>query len=570
MREIKKPLPIGIEKFEEIITEEYYYVDKTLLIKDLLDLKGKVNLFTRPRRFGKTLNLSMLKYFFEDTGEQEKNAAHQKLFEGLKIMEEGEKYTKKQCGYPVISLTLKSAKQGSYKSAYACLKEAIAWEYYCHNYILESLSPKMKEKFIRIRDEEAGEEEMETSLAFLSKCLYVYHHKNAVILIDEYDVPLENSYFRGFYQEMVDFLRSLFESALKTNDYLEFAVITGCLRISKESIFTGLNHLEINSILVNDYAEYFGFVPEEVEKMLAFYGLSNCMDTMRQWYDGYLFGKNEVYNPWSVIKYVKEHNSAPDAFPKPYWSNTSSNDIVKHLIEHADLVTKYEIETLIEGGTIEKQIHEEITYADIYTTQDNLWNFLFFTGYLKKVSERFEGESIYLTMKFPNIEIKYIYNNSIQEWFREELNKQDFHDFYDMLKNGDAVGMQRVINDQLDKTISFMDGAENFYHGFMVGLLAQSKTYIVKSNRESGNGRGDIFVFPPSRQKTAYIFELKVCGSLENTGEKAKEGTEQIRNTHYDAELRNMGYRDIEMYGIAFFRKNCSVYYGGKVEVSST
>lgn len=565
MDEVKKPLPIGVENFKKLITNEYYYVDKTLLIKDLLDLKGDVNIFTRPRRFGKTLNLSMIKYFFEDTGDDEKNLSRRKLFNGMQIMQAGEKYTKMQCHFPVISLTLKSGKQGSYDSAYYCLSEAVVNEFITHNYVTDALLDTDREKFIKIRDRKATKDEMNTSLAFLSKCLYAYHHKKVIILIDEYDVPLENSYFRGFYQDMVDFIRSLFESALKTNDCLEFAVITGCLRISKESIFTGLNHLEINSILSKNYGEYFGFTPDEAEQMLAFYELSGQTDTLRKWYNGYLFGNNEIYNPWSVIKYVKEQNADYGTFPKAYWSNTSSNDIVKHMIERADSMVKYELETLIGGGTIEKPVHEEITYEDIYKTHDNLWNFLFFTGYLKKVSERFEINTIYITMKIPNEEIRFIYDNNVREWFREELNKQDFHDFYDMLKNGDTDGMQKVIKSQLGNTISFMDSAENFYHGFMTGLLSQSRAYIVKSNRESGNGRGDIFVFSPDREETAYIFELKTAKNVKHAEDTAKKAVKQIVDMDYASELIDMGYEDICMYGIAFFQKNCRICYGGKV-----
>ena len=571
MEKIKKPLPIGVDNFEDIISNEYYYVDKTLMIKELLDMKGKVTLFTRPRRFGKTLNLSMLKYFFLDTGNEELNEAHRHLFDGLKIMNEDKKYTDEMCAYPVIFLTLKSMKQPSFSSAFFKAKAEIRSEFEAHwkRIINSGISDVRKEEYKRIMDGEAEYDDYSGSLKFLSECIYDATGKKTIILIDEYDVPLENSYFNGFYDEMIFFIRSLFESALKTNDYLEFAVITGCLRISKESIFTGLNHLDIISVLDTEYSEHFGFLPGEVEQMLEFYELSDQKAVIKRWYDGYMFGNSEVYNPWSVIKYVKQLRSDKNAFPRPYWSNTSSNDIVKSLVERADWDTKEELEQLIAGKTIEKPVHEEITYDDIYKTQDNLWNFLFFTGYLKKVSERIEtGENegtIYLTMKIPNIEIKYIYNNCIVDWFNTEINKTDFHDFYTMMDKGDAESMRDVIEDQLMRTISFYDSAENFYHGFMAGILNQSKTHIVKSNRESGSGRSDIFVYTPNRRKKAYILELKVSEKMEYLEKDAQKALKQIEEKNYSYELKESGYSDIAVYGIAFYRKNCEVRYGGKV-----
>ena len=565
MEEIKKPLPIGVDDFEDIISNGYYYVDKTLLIKELLDKKGKVTLFTRPRRFGKTLNLSMLRYYFGNTGNQELNEAHRHLFDGLKITSAGKEYTDKMCAYPVIFLTLKSAKQKNFQIAYDCLREVIAREFRNHMEVTDSLKAKAKEKYFRISEEKASDSEMATALAFLSECLYIHYNKKAVILIDEYDVPLENSYFSGFYDDMISFIRSLFESALKTNIYLEFAVITGCLRISRESIFTGLNHLDIISVLDSNYSEHFGFVPEEVEDMLEFYGLSEHMDVMRRWYDGYLFGNSEVYNPWSIIKYVKQLCADEKAFPRPYWSNTSSNDIVRSLVERADEDTKDELEQLIAGGTIEKPVHEEITYGDIYKSPDNLWNLLFFTGYLKKVSERIEGNKRYLELTIPNEEIRYIYDESIVDWFKEEISKKDFHDLYDMMDKGDAESMRDVIEDQLMSTISFYDSAESFYHGFMVGLLNQNKMYRVKSNRESGNGRGDIFIYTQNRRKRAYVLELKVSERMEHLEKDAEKALKQVVEKNYAAELKDTGFSDIVVYGIAFYRKNCEVRYGGKI-----
>ncbi len=348
-----KPLPIGIDDFEKLIAGGYYYVDKSWLIRELLAKKGEVNLFTRPRRFGKTLNMSMLRYFFEMPMDGEDKSA---LFDGLKIMSAEEKYTCEQGRYPVISLTLKSAKQGNFDDAVGRMKEAIGLEFYRHRYAMEALEIEAdRRKFHDIMSRTADASEYLTSLAFLSQCLHQYHNQKVIILIDEYDVPLENAYYRNFYDEMTDFLRSLFESALKTNPYLEFSVITGCLRISRESIFTGLNNLKIVSILDEAYGEYFGFTEAEVMSMLDFYGCSGKMDTVRAWYDGYRFGQKEVYNPWSVINYTEKLVSNESAFPTAAWSNTSSNSIVRDLIYRADDAVKAEIENLINGGTIEKR-----------------------------------------------------------------------------------------------------------------------------------------------------------------------------------------------------------------------
>ena len=416
------PLPIGVENFEDLRENEYYYVDKTLFIKELIDMRGKVNLFTRPRRFGKTLNMSMLRYFFD-----RENPDSDELFAGTKIMSAGEAYLKHKGKYPVISVTLKSMKQATYEDAFYCLKEEIATEYRRHDRIMSSLPYEAdREKYLRIIERRAQPEEYLGALKFLAECIFQVYGEKSVILIDEYDVPLENAYFSGFYDRMVALIRSLFESALKTNDYLEFAVVTGCLRISKESIFTGLNNLKIMSITSKAYAEHFGFTPEDVEQMLRDYGLEENLETVKKWYDGYCFGDTEVYNPWSVINYVDSCYRDKKEFAKPYWSNTSSNSIVKNLVEHADLSVKQEIETLIEGGTITKPVHEDITYDDMESTQDNLWNFLFFTGYLKKIREEQEGETIHMEMAIPNNEVRYIYKNAVLNWFKETTEKKNF------------------------------------------------------------------------------------------------------------------------------------------------
>ncbi|MCM1258991.1 MAG: ATP-binding protein [Roseburia sp.] len=561
---MKKALPVGVENFGDLVRTGYYYVDKTLFIKELLDLKGKVNLFTRPRRFGKTLNLSMLRYFFEDTGDTEKNVQNSELFKGLKIMEAGEQYTSQMSMYPLVSLTLKSAKQPVFPSAYNKLKNELAEEFQRHQYVLESdqISDKDKKLFQKITDGQAEYDDYTGSLKFLSKCLYQATGRNTVILIDEYDVPLQNAYFRGFYDEMVDFIRSLFESALKTNDYLQFAVITGCLRISKESIFTGLNHLNIVSVLDKRYSEHFGFTEAEVLQMMSYYDVEERFATMKEWYDGYLFGETEVYNPWSVIKFLYDLYSDVNAFPHPYWINTSSNDIIKDLIARADRETQGQIERLLDGETLDIQVHEEITYADMYDRGENLWNFLYFTGYLTKESEYFKESSIFLRLRIPNTEVKTIYKTTILNWFRDGIKKEDFRDLYQAMEDGDAERMTEILSRQLFRTISFYDSAENFYHGFLTGILSQSENYLVQSNRETGNGRCDIMLRSPSLRGRSFILEVKVSDSIDDLEEDAKKALQQIYDRKYMEELRAEGYKKIDCYGIAFYRKDCEVRFG--------
>lgn len=561
---MKKPLPIGVDNFERVIKGGYCYIDKTMLIKELLDLKGEVNLFTRPRRFGKTLNLSMLRYFFEDTGDAEKNARNRVLFRGLKIMESGEDYTGQMGMYPVINLTLKSAKQPAFQSACVKLKEEIAEEFRRHEYVLEggALNENDKRRFRKMLGQEAGYDEYSGSLKFLSRCLYQFTGKNTVILIDEYDVPLENAYFRGFYEEMVDFIRSLFESALKTNENLQFAVITGCLRISKESIFTGLNHLNIISVLDKRYSEHFGFTESEVLQVMAYYGVESRFLTMKEWYNGYMFGNTEVYNPWSVIKFLYDLYSDINAFPRPYWINTSSNDIIKDMIAEAGREAQGQIEVLLNGGTLDIQVHEEVTYEDMGSRGENLWNFLYFTGYLTKKSEYFVDPLTFLQVRIPNTEVKTIYRNTILEWFRKKIEKQDFRDLYHAMEEGEAEKMTEILNSQLFNTISFYDSAENFYHGFLAGILSQSQNYLVKSNRESGNGRSDIMVKSPSLRGRAFVLEIKVSDSFDDLEFDAEKALEQIYEKKYMEELRTEGYRKVGCYGISFYRKDCEVRLG--------
>ena len=560
---MKKALPIGVENFKDIMESGYYYIDKSLFIKELLDMKGKVNLFIRPRRFGKTLNLSMLRYFYEDTGDMKKNEENRSLFHGLKIMEQGETYTEHMGNYPVINLTLKSAKQPTFESAYSKLRKAIADEFQRHQYILENgkINEEDKKLFQKIADRKGEYDDYSGALEFLSKCLYQATEKKTVILIDEYDVPLENAYFRGFYEEMVDFIRSLFESALKTNDYLQFAVITGCLRISKESIFTGLNHLKIVSMLDQRYSEHFGFTEAEVRQMMAYYGVESRFPTMKEWYDGYAFGGTEVYNPWSVINFMYDLYADVNAFPHPYWINTSSNDIIKDLIARADRETKGQIETLLAGGALDIQVHEEVTYGDMHSNGENLWNFLYFTGYLTKECEYFKEKYIFLKVRIPNIEVMTIYENTILNWLKDMIKKEDFHDLYRAMEDGNAQRMTDILNGQLFRTISFYDSAENFYHGFLTGILSQSENYLVKSNRETGNGRSDIMVKSPSLRGRSFIVEVKVSDSIDDLENDAEKALQQIYDKRYMEELRTEGYRKTDCYGIAFYRKDCEVRF---------
>ena len=554
-----KPLPIGVESFEELLTKGYYFVDKTLFIRALLNMKGKVNLFTRPRRFGKTLNMSMLRYFFE------MNEDNRALFEGTKIMSAGEEYLKWMGQFPVISLSLKSMKQPTFELSLEMLKQAVAEEYGRHWKLVESdpnLSDAKRERYLRIRDWKGTEADYASALKFLSECLYDCTGKKSVILIDEYDVPLENAYFAGFYGKMIALIRSLFESALKTNENLEFSVVTGCLRISRESIFTGLNNLKIMSITADAYAEYFGFTPDEVEEMLRFYDLDKNLKTVRQWYDGYQFGSTEVYNPWSVINYVDSCRTNKDAFARPYWSNTSSNSIVRTLVEKADMSAKQEIEALIEGKTITKPIHEDITYEDMDSTQDNLWNFLFFTGYLKKIRERQEGETIYMEMAIPNSEVRYVYKNTVLRWFEEKTDKKELSPLYESILNGNTEKMAEILSENLMETISFYDYQESYYHGFLAGMLKNIGNYIVLSNRESGNGRPDILLKYPSVRGKAVIIEIKVSKTYQELEKKCDEALRQIEEQRYEEELRQEGYQNIMKYGVAFYRKECMAKLG--------
>ena len=561
----KKQIAIGVEDFKKIIDKGGYFVDKTLMIQSLIESQAMVTLFMRPRRFGKTLNQFMIRRFFEDertrSGERIDNGY---LFDGLKVTACGEEVLQHQQQYPVIFLSLKSAKQPNFEEAYKKICGAIAEEFRRHQYLLagNSLADDQKIMFQRIMAEQADYSAYNNALRFLSECLWQYHGKNTMILIDEYDVPLENAYLEGFYDQMIPFIRSLFESALKTNPYLEKSVITGCLRISKESIFTGLNNLKSDSVLHTEYADSFGFTESEVEAMLTYYDLAAELPEVKRWYDGYLFNDIEIYNPWSIINYAYDRSHKITQFTLPYWSNSSSNSIIREMVGEADEMAKEDLETLMAGGTIEKPVHEEISYGDIHQSQDNLWNFLFFTGYLKKISERKDesGETLYLTMAIPNTEIKTIYKNSITYWFEQRMKETDRSPLKHALEAGDCEVAEDFINSQLADTISYYDYAENFYHGFMAGLLVNIGGYRVKSNRESGNGRPDIVMQTVQvRKGRVILLELKIAGSIAEMEAACDRGLAQIEEQHYAEPFITEGYPEVKKYALSFCKKECMV-----------
>jgi len=560
----KTPLPIGHSFFDRVIEDGYYYVDKTLLIKDILDKGAIATLCTRPRRFGKTLNQTMLKSFFEDTAELGGKDTRT-LFNGLKIESAGVRYLEHQGKYPVIFLSFKEWKLSSFEIACKQIITDIADEFKRHAYLEKKISdPADLERFKKLSRREGSITDYNFSLKFFSKCLEDYHGRKVIILIDEYDVPLENSWVRGFYQEMVDFIRPFLSSALKDNPHLKLAVITGCLRISKESIFTGLNNLDVVSILSSHYDEYFGFTWDEMDAMLGYYGQECKTKIVRDWYDGYVFGKTEVYNPWSSIKVVSNWIDDMDRYPEPHWVNTSGNDIVRTLIDRADDEAKTELENLMAGGTISKALNEDVTYDEIYKNADNLWNFMFFTGYLKKIGEGRLGENGGLTfdLSIPNVELKYIYATKIREWFNESVAGKNLDMFYNAILGGNVEVFQAELSKLLEESISYMDSGENFYHGFMVGVLSKLKGYRVKSNRESGHGRSDLVMYGVSVRGKAIIFELKQAEKFKEMPALCEAALRQIEENDYAAYWDDEGYIDIMKYGIAFYRKNCEIRLG--------
>ncbi|MDR2231606.1 MAG: ATP-binding protein [Tannerella sp.] len=558
----KAPLPIGHSFFDRVIEDEFYYVDKTLFIRDLLDKSALVTLCTRPRRFGKTLNQTMLKCFFEDTA-QVGGKDTKALFKGLKIENAGERYLRHQGKYPVVFLSFKGAKRSTFEDSYFNLKYEIMEEFKRHHYVLDKLSNDGdREMFKKLAFGKGTLEEYAVSLRFLCKCLANYHNHKTVILIDEYDVPFESAWFGGFYQDMIQFIRPLFEAALKDNPFLQIAVITGCLRISKESIFTGLNNLDIISIRSVHYDEHFGFTQDEMDRMLQYYDLESKTQIVKDWYDGYLFGNKEVYNPWSSIRVINNWNVDRNCLPEPFWANTSSNDIVRKLIDRADSFMKEDLEKLMSGASISKKIHEDITYDEIDKNPKILWNFLFFTGYLKKIGEEKVNDmgEIILELTIPNIELKYIYKTKISEWFEERISAKNLDRFFNAILNGDTETFQAELSMLLAESISYMDSAENFYHGFMTGVLSRLDGYRIKSNRESGKGRNDLVMYALNCMAgKAVIFELKQAKSFREMPDACLSALKQIEDMDYAAEWSYEGYDNILKYGIAFYRKSCMI-----------
>ena len=539
-----KPLPIGVEDFKRLVDNEYYFVDKTLMIKELLENKETVNLFTRPRRFGKTLNMSMLQRFFEATA---KSNAY--LFDGLKIAAYPE-YMAYQGQYPVISVSLKSMKQASYTDAFYMYKNLIAKEYEKHKIILESnkILQSEKEIFRNIMEQRADQNVYLNSIRTLSDILEKYYEKNVIILIDEYDVPLENAYHEGFYDDMTNLIRSCFESALKTNPSLEFAV---------------LNNLKTYSITKNKFSQYFGFTQEEMKEILQTFSLEQYAGTIAKWYDGYRFGLTEIYNPWSVLNCIDSYLQNDMVACEPYWSNTSSNRIVKRLIEESNERTKSMVEELINGTPIHTQIFEDVTYGTIDVNQDYIWSFLLFTGYLKIISCETIGDETYYDMVIPNVEIKSIYKNTIRSWFIDHINRDSRTDILESVIHADAEKLEDLLCTWLTNTISCFDEQENYYHGFVTGLVSGFNGYMVVSNRESGNGRFDLVVKQRSRWHHAAILEFKVVEKYNQMTKACEDALKQIEEKDYEASLRDEQYENIAKLGICFCQKRCRVKSGG-------
>ena len=561
---VRKKLPIGIDGFEKIMTNDFYYVDKTLFIKELLQNWGEVNLFTRPRRFGKTLNMSMLRNFFEVGSDPA-------LFDGLKIAQEKELCEKYMGKFPVISISLKSVGGLKYDSAVAALRTVIGNEAGRFRFLRDSakLDEDDKNSYNQLINVEVKgnskyaipEDALIDSLKTLAQLLEKHYGQKVILLLDEYDVPLDKAFQNGYYDEMVNLIRSLFDNALKTNDSLYFAVLTGCLRISKESIFTGLNNPKVHTISDVRYDEYFGFTNADVDELLDFYGLSVYKDTIRDWYDGYRFGDTDVYCPWDVINYCDELLADPGAEPENYWANTSGNDLIRRLLKKANQSTRNDVEQLINGGTIIKPIRQELTYREVEDSIDNIWSVLYSTGYLT-CRRRVPGKKMELAL--PNREVRELFIELVKDWF-EAMTQADsgrISRFCAAFPAGDTHVIQEMLGDYLWESISVRDTAvrrnmkENFYHGMLLGLLQNQDNWLVKSNAETGEGDSDISIQTPDR--TGIVIELKYAedGNLEKA---CGEALGQIEEKKYAEGLKRRGMKKIIRYGIAFWEKECMV-----------
>ena len=552
----KKELSIGIEDFKTIIDCNYYFVDKSLLLHDLMHRFGKVTLFTRPRRFGKSLNMSMIRCFFEKS--KEDNAY---LFKDLAIAQAGEQYMKHQGKYPVISITLKDIEASDYETAFALFKAVIADEFRRHREILKSseLLDIDKEEFLNICNQKASAVSYIRSLKFLSDRLCEVYGKKVIILIDEYDVPLQSAYFNRYYDKMVELIRSVFSSVLKTNTQIAFAVLTGCLRISKESIFTGLNNPDVYSVTDTEFSDAFGFTESEVKSMLEYYQLTDRFEEIREWYDGYLFGRTEIYNPWSVLKYIQKALADAHIKADAYWLNTSSNSIIHELIAKSNVTVRKEIERLTNGESLEKQLFSDITYANMDVNHEHIWSFLLYTGYLKAVRIFKKGKYIFFEGKIPNQEVETIYEETFRQWFDTLIQEADKSRFFQAVLNGDTTVFEEEVNRFMLNSISYHDGYENFYHGFLAGLLKYSERFLVESNREAGTGRSDIVITDLLKRETAVIIEIKAAKEEKEMDERCDEALQQIEDRKYAHALTQKGYRKILKYGIAFYGKSCKV-----------
>ena len=551
-------LPIGIENFEKLRREGFYYLDKTGLIRDLLNNWGEVNLFTRPRRFGKTLNMSMLKSFFEI-------GADETLFEGLQILQETELCEKYMGKYPVVFLTLKGVDGLTFEEAKGRLRSVIREEMYKLRFLLDSDKIPESEKCVLIRflDEQETDEDVKNSLKMLSSLLKQHYGQKVILLIDEYDVPLDKAFHNGYYKEMVSIIRGLFEHALKTNEYLQFAVVTGCLRISKESVFTGLNNFKVLSIVDRRFDEHFGFTDAEVRQLLNSYQLEHHFTEMKEWYDGYHFGNTDVYCPWDVINYVDHLCADPDAEPQAYWINTSGNAMVKRFVSKADKTTQREIEQLIAGEAIEKPVRLELTYEDIDKSINNLWSVLFTTGYLTHTGKTANGS---YKLVIPNREVREVFILQIQEWFEQEIIEKEktTQPLCAAFQAGDAVEVCRNLTAIMGRMISVLDTKardeqkENFYHGLLLGLLRSEPTWLIMSNAESGEGFSDILV-ETDDPDAGLVIEVKYSPTLEGLEDACARAMAQIKARRYDERLRNDGRNDILAFGVAFWKKRCKV-----------
>ena len=555
-------MPIGIDDFGKLRKNDFYYVDKTGMIKELLENWGEVNLFTRPRRFGKSMNMSMLKCFFEIGTEKS-------LFDGLAISKETALCEKYMGKYPVISLSLKDVKGQDYSSAISRMWSAVSMEADRLNMMYQlnesdKLDSIEKERLQELRRKTG---DLESSIRTLSALLSKHCGKPCIVLIDEYDVPLQKADEANYYRPMVNFISTFFSSGMKSNSNIFFAVVTGCLRIGKESIFTGFNNPKMHTIADEQYEEWFGFTDSEVKEMLAYYGKSDFYDLTREWYDGYRFGDRDVYCPWDVINWCDQIDKTSNQIPQNFWENTSGNEMISRFAELADSDTRDEIGTLIEGGTVKKKIRFDITYSELDDTIDNLWSVLFSTGYL---TQRGRDEDGRYELAIPNKEVTNIFKNKVDLWFRDRvLNDSDaLNDFYEALDSEDAEVLENCLLDYMTDTISYHDGGasddkENFYHGLLIGMLGHRNGWIVKSNREGGNGRPDIVAYPKRtpihQQRFAIIIEVRYSKIEANLEADAKEALDQIERLKYDDYFGSRKPDKIVHYGIAFYMKECRV-----------